>query len=58
MVKNGKTTQIDGDIEKVMKKSDIPVNQILNNKFNMEELRSTIKELKRKLVQTVLPTNF
>ena len=31
-----------------MKKSDIPVNQVLNEKFNMEELKSTVKELKKK----------
>ena len=53
-------TRIDDDIDEVMKKSDIPVNQVLNEKFNMEELKSTVKELKRKkqLAQTVLPMNY
>ena len=31
-----------------MKKSNIPIYQVLNDKFNMEELKSIIKELKKK----------
>ena len=42
-------TRIDDDIDEIMKKSDIPVNQVLNEKFNMEELKSTVKELKKNL---------
>ena len=33
-------TRIDDDIDEIMKKSDIPVNQVLNEKINMEELKT------------------
>ena len=41
-------TRIEDDIDEIMEKSDIPVNQVLKEKFNMEELKSTVKELKKK----------
>ena len=41
-------TKIDGDIDKIEEKSEAPINQILNDKFKMAELKATIKELKNK----------
>ena len=41
-------SKIEGKIDNIMKKTEPPINQILNEKFIMEELISTIKELKNK----------
>ena len=41
-------TKIDCEIYNTMKKSDILINKILNEKFTMGELKHTIKGLKNK----------
>ena len=41
-------TKIDCDINNTMKKSDTPINKMLNERFTMGELKHTIKGLKNK----------
>ena len=43
-------TKIDGDIDKIVDKEELPISQILNEKFKLEELKLVIKNLKKKAI--------
>ena len=40
--------KIDDNIDNTLKNNNTPINEILNDSFDMNELKNTIKELKNK----------